>query len=125
MRTPAPISFDQSQEQVEGMMQQGTAFTRVEDAIDASELSGQHKAALWLLAWSLRDHALQRQDARLMVAAVGAATERVVDAIGDSAAFGAPEISHGERRDSNQRPQPAGMRSSWVSWPVFRGSQFV
>jgi len=40
--------------------------------IDASELSTIHKAALWLLAWSLRDIEHQRQDARLTLAAVGA-----------------------------------------------------
>ncbi len=67
----APLNFDHSQEQVEGMMERGTAFTHVEDAIDAAQLSTEHKAALWLLAWSLRDHARQRQDARLMVAAFG------------------------------------------------------
>ncbi len=66
-----PLSFDQSQEEVEAMMEQGTAFGRVEDVIDAAQLSGEHKAALWLLAWSLRDHVRQRHDARLMVAAVG------------------------------------------------------
>lgn len=69
MSVRAPLTFDQSQEQVEAMMQRGTAFGRVEDAIDAAELSAAHKAALWLLAWSLRDHVQQRQDARLMVAA--------------------------------------------------------
>jgi hypothetical protein len=40
--------------------------------IDASELSTVHKAAVWLLAWSLRDVEEQRQDARLTLAAVGA-----------------------------------------------------
>jgi hypothetical protein len=54
------------------MMQQGTTFSEVEDVIDASELSTMHKAALWLLAWSLRDVEQQRQDARLTLAAVGA-----------------------------------------------------
>jgi hypothetical protein len=44
----------------------------VEDAIDAALLSSHHKAALWLLAWSLRDPALQRRDARLMAAAFAA-----------------------------------------------------
>jgi len=68
----APLSFDQSQEQVEVMMEQGTAFSDVEEAIDTSELSGIHKAALWLLAWSLRDVEHQRQDARLTLAAVDA-----------------------------------------------------
>ena len=68
----APLGFDQSQHQVEAMMERGTAFSDVEDVIDASELSAAHKAALWLLAWSLRDIDKQRQDARLTLAAVGA-----------------------------------------------------
>jgi hypothetical protein len=38
MSVRAPLTFDQSQEQVEAMMEQGTAFGRVEDAIDAAEL---------------------------------------------------------------------------------------
>ena len=68
----APLGFDQSQEQVEAMMEHGKAFSDVEDVIDASELSTVHKAAVWLLAWSLRDVEEQRQDARLTLAAVGA-----------------------------------------------------
>ncbi len=72
MTRSAPLSFDHSQEQVEAMMEQGTAFSDVEDLIDASELSTVHKAAVWLLAWSLRDVDEQRQDARLTLAAFGA-----------------------------------------------------
>jgi hypothetical protein len=72
MKASAPLSFDQSREQVEAMMEQGTTFSDVEDVIDASQLSNVHKAALWLLAWSLRDVDHQRQDARLTLAAVGA-----------------------------------------------------
>ena len=72
MAWSAPLSFGHSQEQVEAMMGQGTEFSDVEDVIDASELSAVHKAALWLLAWSLRDVEQQRQDARLTLAAVGA-----------------------------------------------------
>ena len=68
----APLSFDRANEQVEGMMQQHAAFARVEDAIDIAGLSSHHKAALWLLAWSLRDPVLQRRDARLMAAAFAA-----------------------------------------------------
>jgi hypothetical protein len=68
----APLSFDQSQEQVEAMMEQGRAFSDVEEVIDTSEFPTVHKAALWLLAWSLRDVEHQRQDARLTLAAVGA-----------------------------------------------------
>jgi hypothetical protein len=62
----APLSFDRANEEVEGMIDRGTSFARVEDAIDAAEFSQLHKAALWLLAWSLRDPAIQRHDARLM-----------------------------------------------------------
>ena len=72
MLRTAPLSFGRANEQVEGMMQRGAAFERVEDAIDAARLSSHHKAALWLLAWSLRDPALQRRDARLMAAAFAA-----------------------------------------------------
>jgi hypothetical protein len=68
----APLGFDQSQEQVEAMMEQGKTFSDVEDVIDASDISTVHKAALWLLAWSLRDVEQQRHDARLTLAAVGA-----------------------------------------------------
>jgi hypothetical protein len=72
MRGSAPLTFDPGQDQVEAMMEQGASFSAVEDAIDAAELSGRHKAALWLLAWSLRDPAQQRRDARLLLAAVSA-----------------------------------------------------
>jgi hypothetical protein len=72
MRCTAPLSFDRATEQIEGMMQHHTAFARVEDAIHAARLSSHHKAALWLLAWSLRDPALQLREARLMAAAFAA-----------------------------------------------------
>ena len=65
----ASLSFDHASEQVEGMVQQGTAFALVEDVIDAAQFSDLHKAALWLLAWSLRKPSLQRQEARLMAGA--------------------------------------------------------
>lgn len=71
MKARAPLTPDQSQEQVEAMMKRGTAFAHVEDAIDAAQLSTDHKAALWLLAWSLRSRAKQRQEARFLLAAVG------------------------------------------------------
>ena len=70
MTASAQLIFDHSEAQVEGMMEQGTAFSDVEHAIDNAELSTEHKAALWLLAWSLREKRHQRQDARLLLAAV-------------------------------------------------------
>ena len=39
MTASAPLSFDHSREQVEAMMEQGMAFSNVEDVIDASEFS--------------------------------------------------------------------------------------
>lgn len=68
MKSTAPLSVDRPNEAVEGMISRGTAFVQVEDAIDATPLTRHHKAALWLLAWSLRDPATQRRDARLMAA---------------------------------------------------------
>ena len=67
MKKTAPLSFDRGSEQVEDMMEQGMPFACVEDLIDGARLSWDHKAALWLLAWSLRDPVIQRRDARLTV----------------------------------------------------------
>jgi hypothetical protein len=72
MISTAPLSFDRANKEVEGMIHQGTAFARVEVMIDAAQFSHHHKAALWLLAWSLRDPAIQRRDARLMAEAFAA-----------------------------------------------------
>lgn len=72
MRGSARLTFDRGQEQVEAMMQEGMSFSAVEDAIDAAQLSGRHKAALWLLAWSVRDHAQQHRDALLLLAEISA-----------------------------------------------------
>lgn len=72
MRKTAPLSYDRGSEQVEDMMGQGMPFGRVEDAINDAWLPSDHKAALWLLAWSLRDPALQRREARLTVRWVAA-----------------------------------------------------
>ena len=69
MGSSAPLNFDQSQQQVEGMMERGMAFAKCRGRDPHGSASAPHKAALWLLAWSLRDHVQQRQDARLMVAA--------------------------------------------------------
>jgi hypothetical protein len=71
----ASLSFGQASEQVEVMVQQGTAFARVEDVINAAQLSDLHKAALWLLAWSLRSPSLQRHEARLMADAFATVDE--------------------------------------------------
>jgi hypothetical protein len=49
----------------------GEPFGEVEDSIDrVAELNGDEKAALWLFAFSLRDPAVQRLDARAHLAAL-------------------------------------------------------
>jgi len=60
--------------EVETLTASGESFGGIEDGIEATELPTYQKAALWLFAWSLRDAAIQRQDARLMLALVTAPT---------------------------------------------------
>jgi hypothetical protein len=53
------------QDEVEGKMEAGEPFGEVEDFInEAVPLADLDRAALWLLAWSLRDASAQRRDAR-------------------------------------------------------------
>jgi len=53
---------------VEEMMDAGEPLWRVEDFIDqARALDGNQKAALWLLAWSMRSNPVQRREAREML----------------------------------------------------------
>ena len=55
---------------VEEMMDAGKPFGRVEDFIDqAAALDGNQKAALWLLAWSMRSSPVQRREARELLGA--------------------------------------------------------
>lgn len=75
MTGTASLSLEQASEQLEGMVQQGTPFARMEDVIDSAPLSELHKAALWLLAWSLREPSLQQHEARLMATAFAADDE--------------------------------------------------
>jgi hypothetical protein len=72
MKGTAPLSVDGANAQVEGMISRGTSFARVEAAIEAAEFPPLHKAALWLLAWSLREPGIQRHDARRMAEAFAA-----------------------------------------------------
>jgi hypothetical protein len=63
MSSTHPVSIDDYQEQIEGMMEAGELFGVVEDTINAAALVEDQKAALWLLAWSSRDSWAQRRDA--------------------------------------------------------------
>ena len=56
---------------VEGMMSASEPFGEVETFInEAATLDQDEKAALWLLAWSLRDAWLQRREALAMLGAL-------------------------------------------------------
>ena len=53
---------------VESMMNASEPFSKVEEFIDqAPALDGNQKAALWLLAWSMRSNSVQRREAREML----------------------------------------------------------
>ena len=56
---------------VSDLIQGGESFGRIEDVIDALvDVNPDQKAALWLFAFSLRDPAEQRLDARAHLYAV-------------------------------------------------------
>ena len=58
-------------DEVTQLMGEGYAFGDVEDAIERAELTEDAKAALWLLAFSLRAPGDQLRDARAHVVALG------------------------------------------------------
>ena len=60
------------QDVVKGMMDAREPFGTVEAFINEAPALDEHeKAALWLLAWSLRDAWIQRREALQMVTALG------------------------------------------------------
>jgi len=71
MSQTAPTILDDFQREVEGMMDAGEPFGDVEEVINKTALADDEKAALWLLAWSLREPRIQRRDAATTLALVG------------------------------------------------------
>jgi hypothetical protein len=64
-------TFGYHQDVIEGMMDACGSFGEVETFInEAVALDQDEKAALWLLAWSLRDSWTQRREALAMVKAL-------------------------------------------------------
>jgi hypothetical protein len=60
---PRP-ALSRYQDAIMDRMNAGESFGDVEDAIDIADLTEDEKAALWLLAFSMRDPRDQRRDAR-------------------------------------------------------------
>jgi hypothetical protein len=62
-----PMGFDACQEEVEGQMRVGGSLGGVEATIESARITEDERAALWLLAWSMRDGIAHAQDARIML----------------------------------------------------------
>jgi hypothetical protein len=62
-----PMGFDACQDEVEGRMKVGDSLGGVEATIEGAEITDDERAALWLLAWSMRDGIAHAQDARAML----------------------------------------------------------
>jgi hypothetical protein len=60
--TAAPF-YDRAAQRIEHLMVQGTPFAQVEEAIDTAAAPQDQRAALWLLAWSLRARSPQPREA--------------------------------------------------------------
>ncbi len=63
-----PMGFDACQDEVEGMMRVGESFGSVEATIEDAKITEDERAALWLLAWSMRNGITHPQDARARLA---------------------------------------------------------
>jgi hypothetical protein len=70
--TYADPALSRRRDSVTGLMEAGEPFGAVEDAIDGfAELTENARAALWLLAFSMRDQGDQVREARLTLASLG------------------------------------------------------
>ena len=69
-----PTALGAMRQEVERRMRRGERFAAVEDLIDATDLSADEKAALWLLAWSYVHPSAQRREATAHLARLTAAT---------------------------------------------------
>jgi hypothetical protein len=69
------MDFDACQDQVEGMMSVGESFGSVEATIESAKIPEDERAALWLLAWSMRNGVAHAQDARATLAGLSDITD--------------------------------------------------
>jgi hypothetical protein len=68
MSNTHPMDFDACQDEVEGMMRVGESFGSVEATIDSAKITEDEGAALWLLAWSMRNDTAHARDGRAVPA---------------------------------------------------------
>jgi hypothetical protein len=61
--TPRALALARCRDEVTGRMEQGHPFDEVEGAIDLADVTEDQKAALWLMAFAMRDQGEQQQDA--------------------------------------------------------------
>lgn len=68
----ARMDYRDMQPRIVAAMAEGATIDDVdEQLIESSDLDGEHKAALWLYAWSFLDHASQRREAIDYLLALG------------------------------------------------------
>jgi hypothetical protein len=72
MSGTAALPYDRAAARVEAMLGQGPPFPQVEDGIETALAPQEQKAALWLLAWSLREPPAQPRHARRRPGSIGA-----------------------------------------------------
>ena len=60
----------EQQKTIEQLLARRRPFDEIEDEIDAAPITGEQKAALWLLAWTYQPRRFQRRIARETLAAL-------------------------------------------------------
>ena len=68
--THATPDFVRYRDNVTDLMRAGMSLGEVEDAIELADMTQEQKAALWLLAFSMRERGEQRRGARPHLAVV-------------------------------------------------------
>jgi hypothetical protein len=68
--TPTRPALTMCRDDVIGRMEQGQPFDEVENVIDLADVSEDQRAALWLMAFAMRDQRDQQRDARAHLALV-------------------------------------------------------
>jgi hypothetical protein len=65
------MTLAEAQTTIEGLIEHGEPFERMEMVIERLDRPDDDKAALWLLAWSEQERAVRRRVAKEALASVG------------------------------------------------------